>query len=91
MLSATLPSADRPPLFGYLPFDHYDLATLDVFGDDLAWMANIPLADPDITASKPKRLHALWRKIFFGQLKPDSPEIAALGSDAGPCPDCPQH
>jgi hypothetical protein len=82
VLSATVASTDRPALFGYLPLAELDRSTLDVFGDDLAWIANIPLADPPITAPKPQKLHALWRKIFIGTLKPDSPEIAALGTDA---------
>jgi hypothetical protein len=30
----------------------------------------------------PKRLHAMWRKIFLGTMKPDAPEIAQLGSEA---------
>ena len=83
VLSATVASSDRPALFGYLPLAELDRSTLEVFGDDLAWIANIPLADPPpLTATKPQKLHALWRKIFVGTLKPDSPEIAALGTDA---------
>lgn len=82
VLSATVATPDRPALFGFLPIGPRSTATLDVFGDDLAWIANIPLADPPITAPMPKRLLALWRKIFLGTVKPDSPDIAQLGSAA---------
>jgi hypothetical protein len=82
VLSATVATPDRPALFGFLPIGQRSAATLDVFGDDLAWIANIPLADPPITAPMPKRLHSMWRKIFLGTLKPDAPEIAQLGSAA---------
>ncbi|MEO8842193.1 MAG: hypothetical protein ABI591_05270 [Kofleriaceae bacterium] len=82
VLSATVATADRPALFGFLPIGVRSAATLDVFGDDLAWIANIPLADPPITAPMPKRLHGLWRKILIGTLKPDAPDIAQLGSGA---------
>jgi hypothetical protein len=82
VLSATVATPDRPALFGFLPIGPRSAATLDVFGDDLAWIANIPLADPPITAPMPKRLHAMWRKIFLGTMKPDAPEIAQLGSEA---------
>ncbi|HEX7702456.1 MAG TPA: hypothetical protein VF403_17070, partial [Kofleriaceae bacterium] len=82
VLSATVATPDRPALFGFLPIGQRSAATLDVFGDDLAWIANLPLADPPITAPMPKRLHSMWRKIFLGTLKPDAPEIAQLGSAA---------
>jgi hypothetical protein len=35
-----------------------------------------------LTAPMPRRLHALWQQIFEGKLKPDAPEISALGPAA---------
>ena len=54
----------------------------DTFGDDRAWVANPPQAEPPLGVAMPRRLHALWRKIFIGQIKPDDAQIAALGSAA---------
>jgi hypothetical protein len=78
VLSATVPTHDRPALFGFLPPPQ----TIDAFGDDLAWIANIPLADPPAGAPMPRQLLALWRKILLGTMKPDAPEITALGPAA---------
>jgi len=84
LLAATRPTQSQPSLFGFLP-----LAAIargpwlaDVFGDDLAWMAAIKQLPPPPAAAMPRRLHALWRQMFEGTLKPDAPEIAALGPEA---------
>jgi hypothetical protein len=82
VLSATVPTRDRPALFGFLPPGPLGPWTVDVFGDDLAWIANIPLADPPAGAPMPRQLHALWRKLLIGAIKPDAPELAALGPTA---------
>ncbi|MEP6860176.1 MAG: hypothetical protein ABJE66_06120 [Deltaproteobacteria bacterium] len=84
LLAETVATRARPALFGFLPF-----ATLprgpwlaDAFGDDLAWMAAIRQPALPLTAPMPRRLHALWQQIFEGKLKPDAPEITALGPAA---------
>jgi hypothetical protein len=76
----------RPPLFGALP----DLGTsvgpwlLDTFGDDLAWVVGIDV--PELPEGEipppPRKLHALWRKLLTNTIKPDDPQIAALGPAA---------
>lgn len=80
VLAATQPSRDRPALFGYLPPQPRGEWVKDAFADDLAWMANIPVAEPPATSPAPRRLLALWRKILLGTAKPE--EAAQLGSDA---------
>ena len=71
----------HPPLFGALP----DFGTppghwlLDVFGDDIAWVAGIDQPDPPSDAPPARRLHALWRKLLTGAIKADDPAITALG------------
>ncbi|MEO6776602.1 MAG: hypothetical protein ABI467_26905 [Kofleriaceae bacterium] len=84
LLAATQPTRARPSLFGFLPLTAIPRGPwlADVFGDDLAWMAAIQQPTPPLTAPMPRRLHALWREIFEGTLKPDAPEIAALGPAA---------
>ena len=70
---------EHPPLFGMLP----PLGTppgpwmLQLFGDDLAWVAGLEV--PDAGFPPERRLHALWRKLLAGAIKPDDPAIAALG------------
>ena len=81
VLASVSPGKDHPALFGFLPLDAVPRGPwlVDTFGDDLAWVANIPQADPPLDAPMPRRLHALWRKIFIDQIKPDDPQLAALG------------
>jgi hypothetical protein len=72
------------PLFGLLP----DFGTtagpwmLDLFGDDLAWVAGMKVEDPPQDAPTARRLHALWRRLLAGTIKADDPAIAALGQRA---------
>jgi hypothetical protein len=55
---------------------------LDVFGDDLAWVAG--LDEPSLPEDAPamRRLHARWRAILLGKATADDPAIAALGEEA---------
>lgn len=84
LLAETAPTRARPALFGFLPFGALPRGPwlVDAFGDDLAWMAAIQQPKLPLTAPMPRRLHALWQQIFEGKLKPDAPEIAALGPAA---------
>ena len=84
LLASTQPTHTQPSLFGFLPLGAIARGPwlADVFGDDLAWMAAIKQLPPPPTAPMPRRLHALWRQIFEGTLKPDAPAISALGPDA---------
>jgi hypothetical protein len=82
VLAATIPTTERPALFGFLPLDAAPPGPwlLDTFGDDLAWVAGIDV--PPVTGPMPRQLHALWRDIFAGKRKADDPAIAALGPAA---------
>jgi hypothetical protein len=82
VLAATIPTTERPALFGFLPLDAAPPGAwlLDTFGDDLAWVAGIDVKPVD--SPMPRKLHALWRDIFAGKRKPDDPAIAALGPRA---------
>ena len=84
VLGATLPSRAHPALFGFLPLGEVPRGPwlADTFGDDLAWVAAIAQPEPPADAPMPRKLHALWRQIFGGTLKPDAPAIAALGPTA---------
>ena len=84
LLASTQPTHTQPSLFGFLPLGAIARGPwlADVFGDDLAWMAAIKQLPPPPTAPMPRRLHALWRQIFEGTLKPDAPAISALGPEA---------
>jgi hypothetical protein len=84
VLAATLPSRERPALFGFLPLDAAPPGTwmLDVFADDLAWVGGIPIPPVDDRAPMPRRLHAKWRDILLGKATPDDPGIVALGPRA---------
>jgi len=84
VLAATIPSKQRPALFGFLPLDQPPPGRwlLDVFGDDLAWVAGLELPKLSASDAMPRRLHALWTEIFLGTKKPDDPAITSLGPDA---------
>ncbi len=74
----------HPPLFGLLP--EFDTPVgpwlLELFGDDLAWVAGLDVPDVPADAPPARRLHALWRKLLTGQITADDPAIAALGPAA---------
>lgn len=82
VLASTVPTNARPALFGFLPLDVAPPGPwlLDVFGDDLAWVAGLDVKP--VTGPMPRQLHALWREIFEGKKKADDPAIAALGPRA---------
>ncbi|HEY5920088.1 MAG TPA: hypothetical protein VIV11_00400 [Kofleriaceae bacterium] len=81
ILAATLATAERPALFGYLPLDERRPGPwlYEIFGDDLAWVAGLAIPTVDDHAPIARRLHAKWRDVILGKLKPDDPSIAALG------------
>ena len=83
MLATTAPTSERPALFGFLPgLADPETGTwlLDLFGDDLAWVAGID--QPLVAAPPSRRLHGLWRELLSGQRAADDPEIGALGPAA---------
>ncbi len=83
MLATTSPSRDRPALFGFLPrLADPDTSTwrLELFGDDLAWVAGI--AQPVQAAPPSRKLHGLWRELLAGKRTADDPDIAGLGPAA---------
>ena len=84
ILAATLASPERPALFGFLPLDEQPAGPwlYDVFGDDLAWLAGLSVPNVDDRAPIARRLHAKWREILVGKLKPDDPSITVLGPRA---------
>lgn len=81
ILSTTRPA--RPALFGFVPdLDHAPPGPwlLELFGDDLAWVAGID--PPDVDEPRTRKLHSLWRKLWRGEIKRDDPAISALGPEA---------
>jgi len=85
VLGATIPTRDRPALFGMIPGELLPRGAafvLDLFGDDLAWVAGIPVPALPAHAPAARRLHAKWRAILSGAATPNDPDIAALGASA---------
>jgi hypothetical protein len=84
VLAATTPIPERPAMFGLLPLDGIPPGTWlqELFGDDLAWVAGLPIAKAPSDAPMPRRLHEKWRAIQMGAATPDDPEIAAMGPAA---------
>jgi len=82
VLAATVPTKERPALFGFLPLDTQPPGPwlLDVFGDDLAWVAGLEL--PRADSPMPRKLHTLWTEIFLGKKHANDPAITALGPAA---------
>jgi hypothetical protein len=81
VLGATRPTLARPPFYRFLPITSPDVE-VEVFGDDLAWVAH--LDEPALPDNAPdaRRLHARWRLLWLGKTTPNDPEIAALGPAA---------
>jgi hypothetical protein len=81
VLAATRPTLARPPFYRFLPITSPDVE-VEVFGDDLAWVAH--LDEPALPDNAPdaRRLHARWRLLWLGKATPNDPEIAALGPAA---------
>lgn len=84
VLAATTPTREHPALFGLLPLDATPVGPwmFDLFGDDLAWVAGLPIPELPADAPMPRRLHAKWRAILSGTAKPDDPDITTMGSAA---------
>src|SRR5262249_46269462 len=70
LLAVATPTKERPALFGFLPLDERPVGEwmLEVFGDDLAWVAGVNVPEVGGDAPMARRLHAAWRKIFSGQM-----------------------
>lgn len=83
LLATTAPSRARPAMFGFVPpLDHTHPGPwmLELFGDDLAWVAGVDV--PRVEQPRERALHALWRDIWLGKRTADDPQIAALGPSA---------
>jgi hypothetical protein len=81
VLSTTAPS--HPAMFAFVPnLDGLRPGPwlLDLLGDDLAWSAG--LEPPTVDAPRARVLHALWRRMWKGEIQPDDPAITALGPAA---------
>ena len=77
---------DRPPLLALLPrrtrvllYDHW---MTDLFSDELAWRAGLPVAPRGGDDNFEQRVHARWRALLSGELEPGSPELLDAGRDA---------
>lgn len=73
----------RPAFFGFIPpLDELPPGRwmLDLFGDDLAWVGGIETATVEVP--RERKLHALWRRLWAGEIQPDDPQIGALGPAA---------
>jgi hypothetical protein len=86
VLGASLPTPERPALFGLIPAELMSAPTgqwlIDLFGDDLAWVGGLALPQLPYDAPPARQLHERWRAILSGQATPDDPAIAALGPAA---------
>ena len=83
LLSVAAPTRARPALFDFVPpldGDPGERWLLDLFGDDLAWLAGLP--QPEVDRPAERALHALWRRVWRGELRPGDPAIAELGPPA---------
>ncbi|MCW5805889.1 MAG: hypothetical protein KIT31_26190 [Deltaproteobacteria bacterium] len=53
--------------------------TLELFGDDLAWITGLELDHVAAEAPGERRLHALWRALLLGKIRRTDPALTALG------------
>lgn len=82
ILSTTIPSAEIPAFYGFIPAlgEPAGRWQLDLLGDDLAWVGGIE--QPVVAGPPPRVLHARWRALWRGEIKADDASITALGPDA---------
>lgn len=83
LLSVAAPTRARPALFGFVPplgGPPGGRWRLELFGDDLAWVAGLP--QPEASWPPERALHALWRKLWRGEIAVTDPAIGALGLPA---------
>lgn len=83
VLATSAPTRERPALYGFIPrLDDQPPGrwVLDLFGDDLAWVAG--LEQPTVLSPPARRLHALWRDVLSKKIEPTDPAIAELGPAA---------
>jgi len=85
-LASAKPRADRPPLLPLLPRRTrvllYEDWMLELFADELAWRAGLPVTHRTGGDTYEERVHARWRALLSGELEPGSPELFDAGRDA---------
>jgi len=83
ILSTVKPTAERPALFQFVPALEPKPPgpwLLQLFGDDLAWVAGIE--QPIVAHPPERRLHGLWRELLAGKIQKTDPAFALLGPTA---------
>jgi hypothetical protein len=85
VLATTTPTARRPAFFGFLTGvadEESGTWLLDLLGDDLAWVGGVDETKTSGEMNAPRKLHALWRRVWKGEISESDPAIAALGPRA---------
>ncbi len=72
VLAATLPTRARPPLYAHIPPEARTTDELDLFRDDLAWVADLPAVELPPSAPAGRKLHAAWRAAIEAGATPES-------------------
>jgi hypothetical protein len=83
ILATVKPTAERPALFQLVPALEPKPPgpwLLQLFGDDLAWVAGIE--QPVVAHPPERRLHGLWRELLAGRIQKTDPAFALLGATA---------
>jgi hypothetical protein len=82
--------AIHPAMFGFIPpLDGGPPGPwqLELFGDDLAWVAGLELSKPAAVAPAERQLHALWRALLTQRIRRNDPALTALGPVAAAATD----
>lgn len=82
ILATTVPSTQVPAFYGFIPAlgEPAGRWQLELLGDDLAWVSGLEV--PVVSGPPPRVLHARWRALWRGEIKPDDASITALGPEA---------
>ena len=72
VLAATIPTRARPPLYAHIPEAADATDEVELFRDDLAWVADLPAQELPPNASPGRKLHARWRAAIERGAAPDT-------------------